>query len=81
MIPVNNNDRKGGNVSNSERTAVVTSSSSLAAVQAYLPSNYRAEERDGEVFIVGSDVAGWTLDDYVLPRLLSGLHAAKEVRS
>lgn len=31
------------------------------------------------VLIGGVDKAGWTLDDYVIPRLASGLHFAKEV--
>jgi len=40
-------------------------------VNAYLPANYWATfdaVRDC-VVITGSDVAGWTLDAYVLPRL------------
>ena len=54
-------------------------------VAAYLPSNYRvtdADPIDSEVvvvFIRGHDVAGWTLDGYVLPRLASGLMFGKEV--
>ncbi len=28
--------------------------------------------------ILGEDVAGWTLDDYVIPRLASGLIGARE---
>lgn len=31
------------------------------------------------VVIEGRDNAGWTLDDYVLPRLASGLRFAREV--
>ncbi len=50
------------------------------AVAAYLPSNYRVvgevngvtpEFRSG-ILIEGQDNAGWTLEDYVLPRLASG---------
>lgn len=56
-------------------------------VAAYLPDNYRVagltasepyNERDHDVLIKGSDVAGWTLDDYVLPRLASGLMFGNE---
>lgn len=32
------------------------------------------------ILIVGEDVAGWTLDGYVLPRLASGLIFAVEVK-
>lgn len=59
-------------------------------VDRYLPSNYRTiwsgewptyengpEER--VVVIEGTDNHGWTLDDYVIPRLGSGLMAAKEI--
>jgi hypothetical protein len=31
------------------------------------------------VVIAGTDHAGWTLDEYVIPRLLSGLHACAEI--
>jgi hypothetical protein len=62
------------------RFAVVTSSStSLATVQRYLPGNYGAREVGGTVLISGTDNAGWTLDGYVIPRLASGLHGAREV--
>lgn len=65
-------------------------------IDQYLPANYAtviAEaypiggpmvEDDGSyvrVAIVGIDVAGWTLDDYVIPRLASGLIFAEEVKS
>lgn len=65
------------------RYAIVTSSAStLAQIGRYLPSNYEATQSgDGPIFIFGSDVAGWTLDDYVLPRLASGLHFAKELQA
>jgi hypothetical protein len=46
----------------------------------FLPSNYWVTEvTDTEVRIAGHDRAGWTLDDYVIPRLASGLIWAKEV--
>ncbi len=59
-------------------------------VKAYLPANYQVvrimlDLPDGEVMerllIVGTDVAGWTLEDYVIPRLASGLIFAEEVGS
>ena len=34
---------------------------------------------DGETVIGGRDVAGWTLDAYVIPRLASGLYFATEI--
>ena len=62
------------------RFAVVTSStSSLETVQRYLPANYGARSLLGTVYIFGHDNAGWTMDDYVIPRLQSGLHAAREI--
>ena len=63
------------------RVAVVVSGQSLKTVQSYMPSNYKAYENDsGQILICGNDVAGWTLDGYVLPRLSSGLIAAKEIK-
>ena len=49
-------------------------------VAPYLPSNYRVigETEDGTL-ISGTDNAGWTMDDYVLPRLASGLHFGHEI--
>ena len=52
----------------------------LDQVSAYLPSNYSAAIlRSGEIDITGIDIAGWTLDGYVIPRLASGLIFAEEV--
>lgn len=66
-----------------ERTAHVATSTHVAgaiAVSAYLPSNYHVSGTDDAgVFITGHDNAGWTLDDYVIPRLASGLYFAREV--
>lgn len=51
----------------------------------YLPGNYHVAELEwsdwsGEyVIIAGEDYAGWTLDDYVIPRLASGLISATEL--
>ena len=51
-----------------------------AEVAGYLPSNYAVlTETDDQIFIQGSDNAGWTLDDYVIPRLGSGLIFAREI--
>lgn len=61
------------------RAAAVRGARRVEEVEAYLPDNYFVErstvEADGRlvVYILGYDVAGWTLDDYVAPRLASGL--------
>ena len=65
----------------SERRAVIQGGDP-ALVDTYLPSNYKVAGLDKDnkgVVIVGSDYAGWTLDDYVLPRLASGLMFGKEI--
>lgn len=50
------------------------------SVEAYLPDNYRVVLGCEEgTLIVGADNAGWTLDEYVLPRLASGLYFGDEV--
>ncbi len=76
------------------RTAVVSglvSGTPLAEVVAqYLPANYAVvaewltQADDGnhcrhKVIIEGHDNAGWTLDDYVIPRLASGMYACTEI--
>lgn len=49
-------------------------------VAAYLPGNYRVNGSTSEkVYIVGEDNAGWTLEDYVIPRLASGNLTAVEI--
>lgn len=56
-----------------------------ARVAQYLPANYEVagsfHDPDGRpvVQVEGNDVAGWTVEDYVAPRLGSGLMAATEV--
>ena len=61
------------------KNAVVHGARSVREVEAYLPENYEvvSETTSPEgwlrVAIRGEDVAGWTLDDYVIPRLASGL--------
>ena len=63
-----------------KRMAVVVSEqSTLEQVERYLPANYEAAEVGGLIVIAGDDNHGWTLDGYVLPRLASGLHVAREV--
>jgi hypothetical protein len=50
------------------------------AVGNYLPANYRVlDVLAHDVLIAGEDNCGWTLDDYVLPRLASGLRFGEEV--
>lgn len=63
-------------------------------VERYLPDNYRvvgtiavppgceldvAYSASHLLVIAGADDCGWTLDDYVIPRLGSGLYFAEEV--
>jgi len=64
-----------------ERVARVTSGrSTLDQVRDYLPRNFTADvSESGEIEIRGYDTHGWTLDGYVIPRLASGLIAAREV--
>lgn len=52
-------------------------------IAAYLPDNYTIVDTSPnptgvDVVIEGEDVAGWTLDGYVIPRLASGLFFARE---
>jgi len=46
-----------------------------------LPGNYSVigVDQAGLVVISGRDAAGWTLGDYVIPRLLSGLYTCQEL--
>jgi hypothetical protein len=76
-----------------KRRAVVEGARHLATIESYLPANYSARvttstddafgrtSDDAAAFIVieGYDLAGWTLDTYVLPRLASGLIVGREV--
>ena len=62
------------------RAAQVKGARSLSEVSAYMPSNYLAAQTvDGEILIVGVDSMGWTLDEYVIPRLGSGNMCAVEI--
>lgn len=51
----------------------------IETARRYMPANYDVAELDGRLVIGGKDVAGWTLDGYVIPRLASGLYFAEEV--
>ena len=53
-------------------------------VEAFLPSNYAiifdgTAYGDDYIDIEGHDNAGWTLDDYVLPRLATGCLFGREI--
>jgi len=50
---------------------VTTKTATIEQVKMYLPSNYRAFDVDEEIFIQGFDAAGWTFNDYIVPRLAS----------
>jgi hypothetical protein len=50
-----------------------------ARVEAYVPSNYQVVEHQHSLYLIGTDNAGWTLHDYVLPRLASGSIFGEEV--
>ena len=50
------------------------------AIEPYLPRDWTARTiSEGVVEISGHDVAGWTFDDYVQPRLASGLYFAERI--
>lgn len=55
----------------------------LDTIKRYLPDNFHAYlvepvDGHGRVRIFGVDKAGWTWDEYVLPRLASGGHFVQE---
>lgn len=61
-----------------DRFARIASTSS--AIASYLPSNYEVARITADfTYLRGTDVAGWTLDGYVLPRLASGLYFGTEI--
>ena len=72
----------------SHRFATIPAASTRTeTVRAYLPQHYNvvgievATPQDpARIVIEGHDVAGWTLDGYVIPRLASGLIFATECR-
>ena len=64
------------------RFAVVTNYQNVGQVRDYLPANYKVihiDENGAGVLIAGEDDAGWTLDEYVIPRYASGLIVCIEV--
>lgn len=69
------------------RYAIVTADAGRGEqIRAYLPDNYRLVGRTPiggsnrvRFLIAGRDLMGWTLDDYVLPRLASGMYYGEEV--
>lgn len=73
------------------RYAIVTNARTRREADAYLPDNYaivwqgrveaykRAEHEVDGFVIAGRDVAGWTLDDYVISRYASGLIGCHEI--
>lgn len=64
-----------------KRFAAVKNASSRKQLEAYLPEGYKVvtELLDHSFLIAGEDNAGWTMDDYVIPRLASGLIWAEEI--
>jgi hypothetical protein len=67
------------------RRAIVTNARSERDAAVYLPDNYQVVGTDIDEYgrrywiIEGEDVAGWTLEDYVIPRYASGLIVCNEV--
>jgi len=67
------------------RFAVVQNARDAKQLWSYLPENYVITGPDfGDpgkpVYLIsGRDVQGWTMDDYVIPRLASGLIWATEI--
>lgn len=49
-------------------------------IRRYLPTNYIAFTWGNGVWIEGNDVAGWTMEGYVIPRLASGGFYVSEMR-
>jgi hypothetical protein len=62
------------------RVAVVRGQADkVETIRRYLPGNYTADAYRGDVWIRGVDSMGWTMHDYVIPRLASGLYRAEEL--
>lgn len=65
-----------------KRWAIARGADDIHDVAQYLPSNYQVvhEDENGMGWLIcGVDNAGWTLDEYVIPRLGSGLIQCREV--
>lgn len=63
---------------NQEKRAIIRGKAwEVDVIRKYLPHNYFAFTFSNDVIVVGMDSAGWTLEDYVIPRLASGNIVAK----
>lgn len=51
----------------------------VEAIRRYLPSNYIAFTWGTHVWIEGEDWHGWTMEDYVIPRLRSGNYIVSQM--
>lgn len=62
------------------RTAYVKGATAYVVSQ-YLPANYEVSgvHDDGTVVISGTDRFGWSMDDYIIPRLRSALMTVTEM--
>lgn len=72
-------------MSTGNRYALVERSEAVQ-VERYLPENYQVigevlERGHTATLIAGHDYAGFTLDDYIIPRLASGLRFCKELKA
>lgn len=63
--------------SNIRKAIVRKQADKVDAIRRYMPSNYSAAVVGEDVVLTGKDSAGWTLEDYVIPRLASGLYFAE----
>jgi len=66
------------------RYGIISSTHSRELIESYLPANYHVvhEDDNGQgTLIAGEDDHGWTLDDYVIPRMGSGLIVCREVHA
>lgn len=64
------------------RFAIVRNAEHEDRLEAFLPHNYTVVDSHDDVFVIaGEDHAGWTMDDYVIPRLASGLIWATEIET
>jgi hypothetical protein len=82
QLEIETRTREGTTLPTWQRYAAVFSPPNV--VREYLPGNYEvvgwlSTEGEFTTLVAGYDNAGWTLDDYVIPRLASGLHTAVEI--
>ena len=76
LVPLKDNTR----TATVDATKVGWGSDPLKVVNAYLPRTFSATREGDVITIVGTDDHGWTLEDYVLPRLASAMIYATEVK-